>query len=87
MIKIRLTLAYICFSLSSLFKGVGKLMAGGGKIIVVDALTLPGWFVSDDFLVHIVKSGVGVRWDNYRMPIEWIREMEEAKKTALIKDR
>jgi len=55
----RRKIAYILFSLSSLFKGLGKLIITKDKTIVVDALTLPGWFIIDNCMIHQVDLRSG----------------------------
>ena len=76
-------LAHILFSLSSVCKALGKLIITREKTIVVDALTLPGWFVLDNCMIHQVmmssKKLVGFEWHTYSMPAEWCREMEKLK--------
>ena len=61
----------------------GKLVAPKEKTIVCDALTLPGWFILDNCMIHQVmmshKKLIGFEWHTYPMPNEWIAEMEKLK--------
>ncbi len=56
------------------------------KTIVVDALTLPGWFVLDCHMIHqtplltdVMKNGF--TWDTYPMPDAWNKQMDKLKRS------
>lgn len=79
----KMSIAYILLSLSSLFKGLGKLLLRTG--INVDSLTLPGWFVIYQHIYHIRRgkaSGLRnvVEWTSYQMPDEWCKTIEEMRR-------
>ena len=77
-------IAHTCFALSSVFKALGKVIIAKEKTIVVDALTLPGWFVLDNHIIHQVvlksKKLIGFEWHTYLMPEAWITEMDKLKR-------
>jgi len=79
----RQKIAYICFHLSSLFKLLGKLARSKRKTIVADMLSLPGWFVLDECIIHQTplkdKKIVGFQWDYWPMPEPWVKEMRGLK--------
>jgi len=56
--KMRYKLAHLCFGLSSLFLGLGK-MIRSGPMIVCDCLTLPGWFILD---CHLIEQAPPEEW-------------------------
>lgn len=78
-------LAKILFWLSSVFKALGKLCIG--KYIVVDVLSLPGWFIMDEVIIYESplkdKKLIGFNWDYFSMPDEWCRQMQKLKRGAL----
>jgi len=81
----RRKLAYLCFALSSCFRGLGKLIITKESTIVCDALTLPGWFILDEMMIqqlplfnhHMLKNGF--EWRYWPMPDEWCKVMQELK--------
>jgi hypothetical protein len=79
----RRKLAYLLFGLSSLCKALGKLVINKEQTIVVDALTLPGWFVLDECIIHQINIGrkgfPGFEWHWWSMPDEWCKEMRRLK--------
>jgi hypothetical protein len=78
----RYKLAYLCFGLSSLFLGLGK-MIRSGPMIVCDCLTLPGWFILDCHLIEQVPLKGGLRgfdWHTYLLPDEYVKQMDKLKR-------
>ena len=79
----RLKIALILLSISSIFKFFGKLVIPKEKTIVCDVLTLPGWFVLDNCIIHQVmmssKKLIGFEWHTYSMPKEWCQQMDMLK--------
>ena len=80
----RFKIAHMLFSLSSVLKSLGKLIITKEKTIVIDALSLPGWFVLDNFIIcqRVVNDDIlrhGFEWLTWPMPNEWIAEMEKLK--------
>lgn len=76
-------LAKILFSMSSFFKSLGKIV--NGKTIVVDVLTLPGWFIIDECIIHMTplkdkKILSGINWEYWPMPDKWCDIMNELKR-------
>jgi len=82
---IRQNIAYTCFSISSLFRGLGKMVITKEKSIVVDALTLPGWFILDECIIHHIqgtdgKLKNGFVWHYWPMPDEYCEQMQKLKR-------
>jgi len=80
----RLKIARILFSLSSILKCLGKLIITKERTIVIDVLSLPGWFVLDDFIIcqRVIDDDIlknGFKWLTWPMPDEWIAEMGKLK--------
>ena len=81
--NMRVEFAHICFALSSLFRGLGKRALSSDKTIIVDSLTLPGWFVLHEHLIRerpIATKIIGFEWETWPMPDEWCQDLERAKK-------
>jgi len=81
--QLRRKISYVCFSISSIFKFLGKVVIPKQKTIIVDLLTLPGWFILDNCMIHQIrlrdKKLVGFEWHTYDMPPEWIALMTKLK--------
>jgi hypothetical protein len=72
--------AYLMFGLSSLCKALGKLIITRERRIIVDALTLPGWFIVDDRIVCVAGIPGGFEWRYWQMPNNYIEQLDEMKR-------
>jgi len=83
MIKLlRRKAAMVLFWLSSVLKACGKLMMSN-RTIVCDCLSLPGWFILDECIIHqTAVSGklIGFEWTYWPMPELWIIELNKLKR-------
>ena len=61
-----------------LFRGMGKLCRGG-KTIVCDPLTLPGWFIMDCHIIKQTGFKNGFQWETWSMPEQWMQDMDKLK--------
>ena len=75
----RVKIAHLCLFLASLFKFGAKIMLPG---IIVDELTLPGWFILDCCLIkHVALNDAklkGFELRSWSMPDEWGDDMHKA---------
>jgi hypothetical protein len=76
--------ARICLWIAGWFRFLGKLAIPKKKTVVVDILTLPGWFILDECIVHQVPLesdllGNGFQWDYWPMPEDWCKELSKLK--------
>lgn len=78
-------LAYLCFGLSSFFRVLGK-MVRSGPTILVDSLSMKGWFIIDCYLIEQVPLGKGItgflkgfEWHTYPMPDDWVKQVNKYK--------
>ena len=76
---IRRYIAYILFGLSSLCKSLGKHIITKEKTVVVDALTLPGYFIIDCYLVKNTKLMKGFQLETWLLPEQYIKDMNKEK--------
>ena len=76
---IRRKLAYFCFFLSSVFKSLGKYVLTKEKTILVDALSLPGWFILDNCIIYCTMLKKGFQWEYWTLPDQWIINMNKIK--------
>lgn len=81
---VRQKIAKICFWLSSLFRAAGVFIRSRDRTIVADALSLPGWFILDDYIIFmdalddpIFKTGF--TWHCWPMPDLWCDQMSKYK--------
>jgi len=76
--------AYVFFSLSSICKFFGKLILNKEKGIIVDVLTMAGWFVLDECMIHQKDLAncklIGFEWNVYPMPLEYVKMMRKLKR-------
>jgi len=73
--------AMFLFWFSSILKACGKLVIRD-RTIVCDCLSLPGWFILDEMLIHqtaISGKLIGFEWMYWPMPELWITEMKALK--------
>lgn len=88
MSRLRRNIAYTCFGISSVFKAIGKFVITKEKTIVVDMLSLPGWFVVDEHITWIEspikdsKLKGGFAWHCWGMPDKWCEHMDKLKRMA-----
>ena len=73
-------LAYLLFGLSSLFKGLGKAVITKENMIVVDMLTLPGYFIVDCHLMKNTKLENGFQRETWRLPDQYIEDMNKLRR-------
>jgi len=66
-------------------KALGKLVISKERTILVGALSLPGWFILDECIIHqaplefrCLKNGF--EWSIYPMPVEWCEMMQNLKR-------
>ena len=80
----RRRIAYFCFFLSSVFKGLGKFVITKEKTILVDALSLPGWFIIDNCLIYQSNFNdgklLGFQWETFTLPDQWITQLNNLKR-------
>ena len=80
---IRHKIAYTLFGLSSLCKALAKLVVTKERTIVCDALSLPGWFILDECIIHHItvrhKGFPGFEWRYWSMPDEYCRQLRILK--------
>ena len=77
--------AFVLFCLSSWLIFLGKAIRSKDKSIIVDALTLPGWFIVDENITQVtgpletkhLKNGF--TWKFWDMPDEYIKQMRKLK--------
>jgi len=86
---IRVKLSNLFFGISSLFKALGTLIRTKDKTVLVAILPLPGWFILDECIIHQTplesKKLIGFDWHYWPMPNDWIKEMQELKKSQVEK--
>jgi len=79
----RFRIALVLFSLSSLFMILGKRTISKNQSIVVDKLSLPGWFVLHNCLIRQKMSkgkAIDFEWLSWAMPDKWMKDMESLKR-------
>jgi len=81
--KIKTRIVHWLMALSSCLKACSKMLLP--NCVVCDCLTLPGWFILDECIIHqtpIVGKLVGFQWDYWPMPEPWIVEMNKLKRKS-----
>jgi len=79
--NLRQKAAMVLFWFSSVLKACGKLVIQD-RTIVADCLSLPGWFILDECIIHktpITGKLIGFEWDYWPMPDDWITQMKILK--------
>ena len=77
----RRKLSHMLLAASSWLKACSKKLLPKG--VVCDCLTLPGWFILDEMIIHqtpIAGKLIGFQWDYWPMPEPWIIEMRKLKR-------
>ena len=77
--------AYIILGFSSLLKALAKLVIQKDRTIIVESLTMPGWFIIDEQLIHHIKRKTkgfpGFEWRCWPMPDEYCEQMKTLKRS------
>jgi len=79
--NLRQKAAMVLFWFSSVLKVCGKMVIQD-RTIVADCLSLPGWFILDEMIIHqtpITGKLIGFEWTYWPMPEDWCREMKVLK--------
>jgi hypothetical protein len=74
---IRRKFAYLLLGISSWFKFSGKVLLSKG--IVVDVLTLPGYFIVDCHMIKQTSIKGGFQWETWSLPDQYFEDMNELK--------
>lgn len=83
-LTVKQKLGHILLYISTIFNFMSKLMLSPDNI-VIDSLTLPGWFVLNDTLIFHQnykdkKLGIGFEWKYWPMPDLWCDQLNALKK-------
>ena len=77
--------AKIIFGLSSLLKALAKLVVQKDRTIIVESLTMLGWFIIDEQIIHQIKRKTkgfpGFEWRCWPMPDEYCKQMRTLKRS------
>jgi len=74
---IRYKIAYALFGLSSLCKFLGKVVITKDHTIIVDALTLKGYFIVDCHMIKHTTLKKGFQWETWLLPDQYIKDMNK----------